>query len=183
MLLVMRIGSQSRLLVMWALPLALWAALPAVRWCPPGWKQACAAALMRCSAMQPPAACRGVADGCPLASDAKAAGNSAVAHDACPIGAACPMAPAPPRAAPARGEPFPIGGAFCVGDPNGGAGLRAEAPRVQPVTHLLAVLPDLQLDRRAVPQAAAVPQLSSRPPPRAWRRRPPARAPPSLRQT
>jgi len=187
MLIVMRTGSQSRLFVTWALPLALWAALPAVRWCPPGWKQACAAALMRCSAMQPPAACRGVADGCPLASagnaDGNAAGTAAAARDACPTSSACPMAPAPPRAAPARGDPFPSGGAFCVGDPNGGAGLRAQAPRLRPVTSVLAVLPDLQLDRRAVPQAEPVPQLSSRPPPRAWRRRPPARAPPSLRQT
>jgi hypothetical protein len=182
MLAGMRIGSQSRLFVMWALPLALWAALPAVRWCPPGWKQACAAALLRCSAIHAPAACRGAVEGCPLAT----AGPSAAAHDACPAASACPMAPmapASPRTAPSPHEPFPTGGAFCVGDPNGGAGLRAQAPRLRPVTSLLAILPDIRSDLRAVTRLEPIPQLASRPPPRARLRCPPARAPPSLRLT
>jgi hypothetical protein len=180
MLVSMRTGSQSRRLsVMWVLPLALWAALPAVRWCPPGWKQVCAAALLRCAAMQPPAACDGATEACPLAQ----AGKSAVPHDACPPGSSCPMADGAQRTAPSDHLPFPTGGAFCVGDPNGGPGLGAPSTQLHPAQNLLAIIPDTGIEPRAATLAEPDPQRASRPPPRPWLRRPPARAPPSLRLT
>jgi hypothetical protein len=176
----MRTRLQSRQwLVMWALPVALWAAIPAIRWCPPGWQQACAAAILRCSAMNAPAACPRAANGCPLA----AAGSSAMVNDGCPEASRCPMAPATPATAPSRREPFPAGGAFCVGDPNGGAALRAHAPQLEPASSLPAIVPDSRIGPGATTLADAIPQLASRPPPRPWLRRPPARAPPSLRLT
>ena len=180
MLDTMRTGSQSRrLFVIWVLPLALWAALPAVRWCPPGWKQACAAALLRCTSMQVPAACNRSIDDCPLA----AADKAEAPHDACPAGAGCPTAKATPRTTPSHGDPFPTGGAFCIGDPNGGPGLGAKAPQLHPAANLLAIVPDAGIGPPAELLAAPAPQCASRPPPRPWLRRPPARAPPSSRLT
>jgi len=180
MIVLMRNSSRSRrLFVMCALPLALWAALPAVRWCPPGWRQACAAALIRCSTMQVPAACDHPVAGCPLAATAR----STAPHASCPTGSPCPVAPAAPPSTPSRRDPFPAGGAFCVGDPNGGAALRAHGPRLEPATSLLAIVPDPGTSPRVLTLAVPIPQLASRPPPRAWLRRPPARAPPSIRQT
>lgn len=175
MLATMRTGLQSRRwLVVWALPVALWTAVPAVRWCPPGWKQACAAALLRCSAMRAPG-CPGAETGCPLA----AARIPAQAGDGCPAASGCPMARATPASGQSRREPFRNGGAFCVGDPNGGAALRAHAPHLEPASSLPAIVPDSWTGPGVCTLVDAVPQLASRPPPRPWLRRPPARAPPS----
>jgi hypothetical protein len=93
------------------------------------------------------------------------------------------MAPAAHASTAPQRDPFPAGGAFCVGAPNGGSALRAHAPRLNPVASLLAIVPDTAIGPRADTQPEAVPQLASRPPPRPWSRRPPARAPPCLRLT
>ena len=55
---LMRVRTRNRrMLVLWTPMLALWAAVPAVLWCPPGWERACSAALARC-AMTPHEALR-----------------------------------------------------------------------------------------------------------------------------
>ena len=173
-------SSRSRkVLVICALPLALWAALPAVRWCPLGWTQACAVALLRCSAMQSPAACDPAGDRCPVA-DAKCAPAT---HEACAPGSECPFAATAEKAAPSRHEASRSARVYCAGDPNGGAGVLAQSLVVHSATQLHVIVPAPHLDVRLESVAGVVPQLASRPPPRAWLRQPPARAPPSLRVT
>ena len=49
----------------WALPLALWTALPAIQWCPTGWDQVCAQMLLVCSAV-PNASSQCSESECPL---------------------------------------------------------------------------------------------------------------------
>ena len=176
----MRNRTRSRqLFVAWALPLALWAALPTVRGCPVGWQQACAAGLLRCSATQAPAACTRSAEGCPLAH----ADSLPEANDACGSAAGCPLSHASSESPPSPREPFQSGRAYCLGDPNGGTGLLAQAPQLHSSASLPAIVPATKIDPRAVVLMAHAPERTCRPPPRPWLRRPPARAPPASRLT
>jgi hypothetical protein len=167
------------LIVMWALPLALWAAVPAVRWCPLGWQDVCATALLRCSAAYTPADCEAAAGHCPLAREPRAA----CSNEECPEAASCPLAHASSNTASPQRDAFPNGRAYCLGDPNGGAGLTSLSPHVPPSPHVVAVMPAAPAGPRFTASARRVPQLASRPPPRAWLTQPPARAPPASRLT
>ena len=166
----MLMSSRSRrMFVVWALPLAVWAAVPPVRWCPLGWQQACATALLRCSAAASPIACESAAGRCPLA-DAQ---RAPVSHGACAAGAGCLLAPPTPTAAH---ESTHSGRTYCAGDPNGGAGVLAQSPHVHPASSLPAIVPAPDLALQLVAVATLGPERASRPPPRPWSRRPPARA-------
>lgn len=135
-----------------SLPLALWAALPELRWCAFDLEQ-CAAVLAGAPAAIAVSECERAGDGdCASMSD-------------------CPLAhrdEAPPR------------GRLCVGDPNGGAGVLAGAVHLPDPTGLPAHLVQPESSFPLVMLARTTPQLASRPPPEPDRRRPPARAPPSV---
>ena len=57
-----------RFAALWAMPLALWTALPAIQWCPAGWSQVCAQKMIACSAM-PDAESKCSGGHCPLMAD------------------------------------------------------------------------------------------------------------------
>jgi len=163
---------------MWALPLALWAAVPAVRWCPLSWQEVCATALLRCSAASTPAECEAAAAHCPLAREPHA-DRAEGSDEPCSEAMDCPMAHATPHTSPPHREPNSSHRAYCLGESNGGAGLTSFAPRVHPATPVVAVVPAPQPLARPSSLAQREPQLASRPPPRAWLTQPPARAPPA----
>ena len=172
----MRPGSRlRRLFVLGALPMALWAALPAVQWCPLDWQEACIAALLQCPSSEAQAACE-AGGACPLIK----ADPPSTAGDICGSPEACPMARAESSPRPERD---PAKRTYCVGAPNGGAGLRAHGAEFRPIVDLVAIVPGAAFAQRAVALAEVVPQRTSRAPPGPWLTQPPARAPPSLRQT
>lgn len=182
------------------LPLATFAALPAVRWCALDWQSgpACfdglaydpmtmdaAAAALPPAAVQHPArvslgsaqpmcaagACPSGAAGCPLAACRLETGRAA-AH--APAGAPLPRAPASPHRAR-------HGRAFCVTDPNGGTALRPHPPQLR--THV--ALPAIAVAGDACVCPAQQfrrlpPQLAARPPTRSHDRLPPVRGPPRV---
>lgn len=184
---MLTVSLSRRLFVRCALPLALWAAVPEVRWCPLD-LQACAAAFAGTAAtpVLPAAACAEAAReatracdetaGCPAArTTARSASDESCANAAgCPLARAVASTPVAPRS-----QPF--GRMFCVGDPNGGAGTLASAVYVPAPLDAFVLTPELELSAPAVLLARVVPQLAGRPPPEPWLRRPPARAPPALR--
>jgi hypothetical protein len=191
MLLRMLTCSRSRRAsVLWVLPVALWAAVPAVQWCPFGWSRACAAPFPRCPnvaaatatcGMPAAAACGADAGTCMAAwagePDGRAAANGEPDARAADPAPSCPLMTA--RLAREAGRGTRPVRAFCLGDPNGGAGMRTHAPafghEMGPAVG--AVVASLAAPPRLV--TSPVPQRASRPPEHPWSRRPPARAPPS----
>ena len=142
----------SRQVALFALPLALWAAVPTLQFCSIRWDQvrpecvrACATEDRACAAVPADRAC----------------------------GAGCTTS------APACGEACAPHRAYCPGGPNGGAGVRPHPPRLRdltPVPTVFAAAHELASPPREVRRV--IPQLAVRPPPRFWITRPPVRGPP-----
>jgi hypothetical protein len=164
-----------RFLASLALPFALWSAVPAVAWCPSECDRIDPECLARCEIVSSPETCGSFDSQCDGMSPAESE------RDACGVESAtsmCPLAACPNRDDPGASSPCPHGRAYCLDDPNGGAGVRPIAPRVLPGWTMVAVLTaSLDLDAPARGPHAA-PEADARPPTRAWRILPPTRAPP-----
>ena len=154
-----------------ALPIALWAALPLVQWCPP--------CDLRAADCPLGAALAAPVTHDPLASDCAPPGACArrsAQADAC---AGLPVCPVASMAQHGRHHRPGQGGTFCVSAPNGGAGVRPHAPRLDSPIALPAIaaaeiqVPLPRVAMRFTPEAAA------RPPTRAAWRPPPVRGPPT----
>ncbi len=154
----------SRLMGRFALPLALWAAVPTLQFCRVAWDEtrpeclegvpAAEVEIVR-HAMAPPCAAA-----CPSADRSCAA--------ACPSDetGTCPARP-------------PAHRTYCPGGPNGGAGVRPHAPEIRvqaPEPILFAAAGEVISPPRAIQRV--VTQLAVRPPPRLWITCPPVRGPP-----
>ena len=166
--------------------------MPAVLWCPSGWQSVCAAALIRCETT---CSANGPGnDSCPMARN-EAPGSAReecdaatgcrlaqAARDDCGASSARPMAHATPAPTPHRAA-CPRGHDFCFGDPAGGNGVPTSAPQVHAAPDVVAIVSIVETNFRAIAVASLTPPVQSRPPPRTWSRRPPARAPPSCELT
>jgi hypothetical protein len=159
------------------LPLALWSAIPAARWCPLDWSQVCSVQFLRCAAGLEAAADCVPMGGCPLAratsGSSSACANSAGSATRATSGGAAPCeAPAPGASHGRR--------AYCLEDPLSGRGLTEAGPRVHqpgPLRFVLAavvVLPATESGRHGF-----VTEPRERGPTRSWAPLPPARAPPA----
>ena len=194
----MRTGSRPwRMVAIFALPIALWAALPALQFCRLGVSQVrpecvfgtyvAQAALSHESAL--PAA--DVATPCSGASAPTSC--SAASETSCPFAARCaPSSQAAGRDHPCTADCERVDArthssnhhahharAFCLGGPNGGTGVRPHSPQLRThapppaiVTATLALASLPHQTRRVAPQ------LAVRPPPRLWITRAPIRGPP-----
>jgi hypothetical protein len=160
-----------------ALPIALWATIPAITWCPVGWDQVrpeCFIEQVATARASAPHAmsCEGASAlrtlECP--GSACLGGDGALAAT-CPLSTPCadesPASPDGPRA-------------YCLSEPNGGSGLRSIAPDLPP-NALQPALVGAQLVPE--PPLCAYARLAvepeARPPTHAWALLPPARAPPA----
>ena len=161
------------------MPLALWAALPAVQWCPVAWQQACTPGGMEC----PPPAHMPVA--CSMAPVDCPAMNPTIRCDGddrggCGTAAACPMAAQ--QVHPVAGStPAPPHRVLCVRGPNGGVSLAAYSVQLEPgfVLVLPASPATVEVDLRLATRYSEA--GDEWPPPGAPSRLPPARAPPLAR--
>ncbi len=191
-----------------AMPLALWAALPAVQWCPVGWDHVCALDLLRCSAIPGASAdcMRSATPKCVAVPDPE---NCSVAQsggcggmESCPFARGRATCTPPPAVSPsgltsrdpgvACATPEPVARAhaaapatssraYCLSGPNGGLALGAHHVQLERAPWVVAVL--------AVVAVEADPGLATplgewteeRPPPETPVALPPARAPPSPR--
>jgi len=163
-------------LAMGALPIALWAALPLVQWCPRDLRAGgvdclLVAALPAPITHRPHASAVAPSSGCE---------RRAARADDCVGEAACPLASHEHDGQDGRHQEYPCqGGTFCVSAPNGGAGVRPHSPRVDSPIALPAIaaaeiqVPLPRVAMRFTPEAAA------RPPTRAAWRPPPVRGPPT----
>ena len=148
-----------------ALPLALWAATPAIRVCPPGDGDA----RTECVAGTADAAQLEIAahlSGCP-----RLLACARQRHKSRGCAAAQHRAPASPGATNRR--------EFCLGGPNGGSGVRTHSVRISidatPLAVAVAQDAGLEPMRR---EARVQPARLARPPTRFWTTRPPVRGPP-----
>jgi hypothetical protein len=170
-------------------PLALWAALPAIQVCALRWDQLSIEVLARCS----------VAAG--LSSDSLPAATSPCAAAVLPARGAAPRSePDPcreharangtgcPYAATRDPRPSPAASAhrarssaraYCLSGLNGGLARYSPPPRLERVATVVAVIPGIEVtDRPVVRRLAFVRVVRARPPTEAWFRLPPSRAPP-----
>ena len=172
-----------------AVVLTLWAALPALRWCPMGGTGAWPGCLYGAGFARPQAAPACVApanaspgseparDRCASQADACRRGAAASRADACPLADRCaPPAPTRPDAATAAHAR-----ALCLGESNGGPAVRALGPRlrVEPAPSAVAFggVAFLAPPPRAFARLA--PQLAARPPTAPRALLPPVRGPPA----
>jgi hypothetical protein len=172
-----------------AAPLALWAALPALQFCHFDWDQVRLECFVAMSAVD-------------MGGMANAKITDHTGHRAHPVAPAtespaaqCGGESGCPYAAARHPDPIAYGScsrvdaptgnsrshhrAYCLGGPNGGAGVRPHAPRLivqGPPPLVLAVSTALANPPRQIRRVT--PQLAVRPPPRFWIRRPPVRGPP-----
>jgi hypothetical protein len=180
------------------LPLALWAAIPAVQWCAAGTDLANAACFVgsgataeaavvlqtsapaRAAARVAPrrvhaaashASCAGGAN-CPYASCTNATPARPMARDALPAAVAHPRT-AKPETAPRRAR------TFCLTDPNGGVGVRPHPPQLRTHTVLPAIAVSGDACAASFDEGERVaPDREARPPTHRAEQHPPVRGPP-----
>jgi hypothetical protein len=160
----------SRAATLGALPIALWAAIPAIQWCPNG-----AEVMIECLVLDPdPALAAVCTSSCDPRACSPAPNACATTAEGPACGSACDDAPSPVESPPASGS------AFCLDDPSGGNGVRpmpleVDQPDTPAITLAAIVTPEPPPAHRM-----RASETQARPPTESHRPLPPARAPPSF---
>jgi hypothetical protein len=161
-----------------AVPLAVWAALPAIQVCALRWDQLSLATLARCSVAAGLSSATPCTDGAPRASAAAPASEPDPCREhVAAQGTRCPFAE--PGVSHARSRERSSGHAYCLEGLNGGLARHAPAPRLERFAVVVAVIPGIaEAGEPVVRRTAFAPATWARPPTRPWFRLPPSRAPP-----